>query len=767
MRWRVVFAVICILVLVADFEFEPTRSASAAPTTFVVNSTADTGGTCPTTTTCTLRQAINSANTTGTATEVDRITFNIPGAGVKTISPATQLPPITQPVSIEGNTQPGSSCGPTRNLLIEIVNGGPATVGLLAAHVIASQNQQSTLRGMTVRGFSTYQVSLGRGSGHIVECMNIGTNAAGTAASGVAAFIGIYAAPASNGPTIGGDSANDRNIITNAETGVYVGSDFTDVLGNYIGLSANGSTPIPNNIGISIAADSVIIGGGNGNVISGNNLAGIAASGSSLAISQNTIGLSAARTAIAANGGNGIEISNSDSPTITGNFVGGNDDGIRLTGVSSAQVSFNAIGVDATGMLDLGNRQSGIVLDSTVDVEIGANGPNFIAGNGDYGILVSNGDGTIIQGNLIGLGVDNAVLIPNGLEAIFVTNGTLVTTIGGPDETFWNTIYSDSHGLSLSAAIWIEDGTGNTERIEIDGNSLRSDGHAINLAPATEGLNVTTPNDGPGDVDTGPNTLQNRPVLTAAFPGTSTIIEGSLESSEGSYRVRFYASSACDSGLARQAERYIGRITVNVDAGGIVEFSNTLFVEVAEGEFITATATDELGNTSELSPCREATNIVPSISGFNSDRVVAGTIERRLTIEGADFSEDTIVIWDDVEIVPSSWEPSSLLVTLTRDEIGWNAREVEVAVKNQAGTSEAATVFVVPSTSDVDCSGTADADDALTALKLLAGIDAGVTCSDDPDTLDGLTIADVLWIRQEVAGLIDFPFPLEEGPFLQ
>ena len=36
------------------------------------------------------------------------IQFNIPGGGVKTIAPATELPQITSPVTIDGYTQPGA-----------------------------------------------------------------------------------------------------------------------------------------------------------------------------------------------------------------------------------------------------------------------------------------------------------------------------------------------------------------------------------------------------------------------------------------------------------------------------------------------------------------------------------------------------------------------------------------------------------------------------------------------------------------------------------
>src|SRR5690349_762556 len=65
---------------------------------FTVTNTNDTGA-------GSLRQAIIDANTMGGGT----INFNIPGAGVHTITPLTVLPTIAQTVTIDGYTQTGSS----------------------------------------------------------------------------------------------------------------------------------------------------------------------------------------------------------------------------------------------------------------------------------------------------------------------------------------------------------------------------------------------------------------------------------------------------------------------------------------------------------------------------------------------------------------------------------------------------------------------------------------------------------------------------------
>src|SRR3978361_898721 len=91
--------------------------------TFVVNSTGDapasgsvSDAVCTTGATvlvnglpvpeCTLRAALQEANGTPGA---NNIFFSIPGAGVKTIAPASPLPDVTEAVTIDGYTQPGAS----------------------------------------------------------------------------------------------------------------------------------------------------------------------------------------------------------------------------------------------------------------------------------------------------------------------------------------------------------------------------------------------------------------------------------------------------------------------------------------------------------------------------------------------------------------------------------------------------------------------------------------------------------------------------------
>jgi hypothetical protein len=68
-----------------------------APATFTVTNTSDSGA-------GSLRQAMLDANS---IPGVDSIDFDIPGSGVQVISPDSELPNITEGVSINGYTQSG------------------------------------------------------------------------------------------------------------------------------------------------------------------------------------------------------------------------------------------------------------------------------------------------------------------------------------------------------------------------------------------------------------------------------------------------------------------------------------------------------------------------------------------------------------------------------------------------------------------------------------------------------------------------------------
>ena len=113
-----------------------------------------------------------------------------------------------------------------------------------------------------------------------------------------------------------------------------------------------------------------------------------------------------------------------------------------------------------------------------------------------------------------------------------------------------------------------------------------------------------TPND-PGDGDTGANNLQNFPLIASAVSGGgATTIHGTLNSTiNTTFRLEFFSNTACDPSGHGEGETFLGFTDVTTDGGGNASFMVTFPTTVPAGQFITATATDPDGNTSEFSEC--------------------------------------------------------------------------------------------------------------------------------------------------------------------
>ena len=104
-----------VAVVVALFFSLVLTAKPAYAKTFTVNSTGDANGKCEPFslfTNCSLREAINAANSNDNAPILDTIAFNIQGSGVQTLTPDSELPPITEPVTIDGYTQRPCSSNP-------------------------------------------------------------------------------------------------------------------------------------------------------------------------------------------------------------------------------------------------------------------------------------------------------------------------------------------------------------------------------------------------------------------------------------------------------------------------------------------------------------------------------------------------------------------------------------------------------------------------------------------------------------------------------
>lgn len=124
----------------------------------------------------------------------------------------------------------------------------------------------------------------------------------------------------------------------------------------------------------------------------------------------------------------------------------------------------------------------------------------------------------------------------------------------------------------------------------------------IDLLGGTESATGATQND-PGDADTGPNNLQNKPVVTSATTsGGSPTIRVNLNSTPNkTFQIQFFSNPSGNEG-----KKFIGAKSVSTNANGDVTFTFVPSQAVAAGQRITATATDVVsGDTSEFSAPRK------------------------------------------------------------------------------------------------------------------------------------------------------------------
>ena len=274
----------------------------------------------------------------------------------------------------------------------------------------------------------------------------------------------------------------------------------------------------------------------------------------------------------------------------------------------------NFIGTDIAGTVDLGSS-NGVFIFNSADNTIGGTSTgtsNLLSGNGTgVRIVGASSLGNLVKGNLIGTDSSGSTGLGNG-DGIFLFDAGN-NAIGGIEPAEPNIIAFNSRGIA------VETGISNA----FLSNSLFSNGLGIDLG--TDGV---TPNDA-GDGDTGPNNLQNFPVLTSAISG-STTIEGTLNSAANIvFRLEFFSNAACDPSGNGEGETFLGFKDVTTDGTGNVSFTATFATSVTVGHFITATATDPGNNTSEFSQCAVVAPTLQSLAVSPSDTtiLVAGTLQ--------------------------------------------------------------------------------------------------------------------------------------------
>lgn len=534
-------------------------SSRASAGLFTVTTTADSGA-------GSLRQAILDANAGGAGPHT--INFNIPGNGVQTIEPLTDLPTITQAMTIDGYTQPGSS--PNTHTTSQGINAvlrvelSGAQLGNVTGLTINAAN--CTVRGLVINAFQHDAIEA-NSNGNVIAGNFIGTNPAGTVAvaNGVGGLGGVILVSNSSNNTVGGTTPAARNLISgNIGPGISVQSGTGNVIqGNLIGTDVTGALAL------------------------GNTDRGVFVNGSNTLVGGTTVD---AR-----------------------NIISGNGRGVDLFGGSNNTVQGNFIGTDVTGTVAIANPNTGVDVNGTANNVIGGltatpgTPPgNLISGNQNWGVAFGTGtSANIVQGNIIGADITGTHPLGNSAGGGIIISSAPGNTIGGTAPGAGNVIAFNGGSTPMCSAsvagIWVHNNPAINNALL--GNSIFSNaGLGIDLEVDGDPNCGVTPNDA-GDADDGPNHLQNFPVIHSVTINNSTLtIAGSLNSAPSTnYRIEFFANDASDPSGFGEGEIFLGFRNVTTDSNGTVSF-NANFPTPAGGQHIvTATATDPNGNTSEFS----------------------------------------------------------------------------------------------------------------------------------------------------------------------
>jgi hypothetical protein len=270
---------------------------------------------------CTMRAAIQEANLTA---DQDGINFNIPGTGVKTIKPASALPGISQPVIVDGYTQPGSrknDLAVGTDAILKIQFEGPDVGPNSGFNGLDIDAPGSVVRGLVINRFRHGIQATG---GVILEGNFIGTDVSGTQALGNSRR-GVLLFGGSDS-TIGQGPRASRNLISGNEfDGILVyGTQGTIVVNNLIGTAKDGKSPLANGEnGIEVDSSSICTVGTDfpegANTIAFNGIDGVR-------VFSNSQRVTIARNSIFSNTDLGIDL---DPFGITPNDSPGDTDGMQ------------------------------------------------------------------------------------------------------------------------------------------------------------------------------------------------------------------------------------------------------------------------------------------------------------------------------------------------------------------------------------------------------------------------------------------------------
>ena len=500
--------------------------------------------------------------------------------------------------------------------------------------------------GVSVQSFETNPAPLGN---------TVQSNRIGLAASGdeeISNQIGVFLLEGKTivtGNTISGNTAEGILILSNENT----------ITSNMIGTDVTGNSAVGNGDGgvrIAGTLNTVI-----GNTISGNkNGVNITRAipnepiPTNNVVQGNFIGTNATGTAPVPNTENGVEVGNNAIDNKIGGLTSGAGNIISGNGMAGilvqhlggggaiapfeTKIQGNSIGTDPSGTAAIPNTGSGVYIRGGISTRVGGTGSdmpaarNIISGNGGDGIRIAdNGIVNRITGNYIGVAADGVSALGNTGNGVTIASGSASNIIGGPETNAGNTIAFNANGVVLSPDA-------------VAGNLIYPKRNYDNALLGIDlGGDGVTPND-PADADVGPNKLQNYPTFVFSISGGNLIVnykvdsapENSAYGTNGIY-VEFFEADSTGAGrdFLGSDSYLLSDYSSGSPGSRKKNLGNAAALGFAEGDTMTATATDADGNSSEFTPPVSSApsfisgtvtyaNAIPASTRFVSNVLISG-----------------------------------------------------------------------------------------------------------------------------------------------
>ena len=387
----------------------------------------------------------------------------------------------------------------------------------------------------------------------------------------------------------------------------------------------NAGPNIPGLVFLGGASSSVLRGlaitrfGSHGVIISGqglaNNLIEVSVAGNFIGTDGTGMGDDA--NGLLANAGSGIFINDlarnamvgGDSPAERNLIVAhGTQTGVALFNAPQNQIRNNYIGTNRAGDSRRATAVGVSLHSSTTTVD------SNIVGASNLGVFITGDSGatsySLLQSNRIGVGTNGAAITaPGSQHGVYIINAGTASPqrvkVGGSDPGEGNLI-----------AYWGGDGI-RVERNAAAAPDLRYHQWAGNNIHSNGGLGIelidTATGVGGGPMAAAPTTVNASPryplILGATGNAAGTLVNFEFAgASSASYRMEFFANTACDASNFGEGETYLGAVEITTDGGGTYT-GTTAMPAVPAGSRVTMTASrdyaDSFGTqeSSEFSPC--------------------------------------------------------------------------------------------------------------------------------------------------------------------